>query len=427
MKKALLFLLFAALALLLTTLVALVLVLKIALAPSADEWPARFKVGPATLEIGVPTALRLATSSWFAPWFAGRRFDTPQGPVQVGWNEASNTLQLDCAPCAVQVPSLGTEPLRLDRLRLTARRDGGTLNGMLEALPAATAPSATASDGGENLLRARWDGRLTQKALQLDIHVAEAPIARWYTALAPSIPELQRARIDGSLEARVQLGLPSGRYSVQPQISQFEVQGLGTEAMLNARSSCGPPARLATDSWLARAVVAAEDQRFFSHPGFDVVEMLASLEGNQKAGQVERGGSTITQQLARLLVTGSERSAERKLRELLYATEMEQTLGKARILQLYLDNAPWGLGICGAEAAARRYFKRPARNLEPLQAVWLATMLTNPQVALDRWRSTGQVDVARAKAVVEGLRGVGRGQRDALIKNLESARFAAPS
>ena len=101
---------------------------------------------------------------------------------------------------------------------------------------------------------------------------------------------------------------------------------------------------------------------------------------------VERGGSTLTQQLARLLVTGGERSAERKLRELLYAVEMEQTLGKPRILRLYLDNAPWGVdasgGLCGAEAAARHYFRRAAVRLEPAQAVWLAAMLTTR-----RWRS----------------------------------------
>ncbi|KWT96887.1 MULTISPECIES: biosynthetic peptidoglycan transglycosylase [unclassified Variovorax] len=424
MKKALLFLLFGLLALVLTAAVAIYLVVKLALAPGPGEWPTRIKAGPFALDVGVPTAIRLATSSWFAPRLAGRTFQTGHGPVRVGWNEAAATLELDCAPCMAEVPALGNTPLRLDNLRFTARRDAGSLNGVLEATPAATTVSSVA---GDNVLRARWDGKLTQKSLQIHIDAPEAPIARWYSVLAPAIPELQRAKISGTLALRAQLDLPVNHLALHPRIEQFSVEGLGTEALLDARTSCGPPSRLAPDSWLARAVIAAEDQRFFSHPGYDLTELTAALDVNQKAGQVERGGSTLSQQLARLVVTGSERSAERKLRELLYAVEMEQTLGKPRILQLYLDNAPWGPGgLCGAEAAARRYFKRSARNLEPAQAVWLASMLNNPGAALDKWQRDGRIDGERAKWVAEGLRGLTRGQRESLQRNIAAARFAPP-
>ena len=423
MKKALLFLLFGLLALVLTAAVAVYLVVKLALAPSPGEWPTRVKAGPFTLDVGVPTAIRLATSSWFAPWLAGRSFQTEHGPVHVGWNEATTTLELDCAPCSASVPALGTTPIRLDNLRFTARRDAGSLNGVLEATPAATTVSSVA---GDNVLRARWDGRLTQKTLQLHIDAPDAPIARWYSVLAPALPELQRAKISGTLALRAQLDLPANLLALHPRIEQFRVEGLGTEALLNARTSCGPPSRLAADSWLARAVIAAEDQRFFSHPGYDLAELTAALDANQKAGQVARGGSTLSQQLARLVVTGSERSAERKLRELLYAVEMEETLGKPRILQLYLDNAPWGEGLCGAEAAARRYFKKSARNLDSAQAVWLAAMLNNPGVALEKWQRDGRIDGERAKWVAEGLRGLTRGQRESLLRNLATSRFAPP-
>ena len=423
MKKALFYLFFAFLALVLTAAVAIYLVVKLALAPGPDEWPTRVKTGPFSLNVGVPTAIRLATSSWFAPWLDGRSLDTRHGVIRFGWNEPTTTLELRCEPCSASVPALGSAPIRLDSLRITARRDAGSLNGMLEAAPAATTVSTVA---GDNVLRARWDGRLTQKTLQLHIDAPEAPIARWYTVLAPGLPELQRARIGGTLGLRAQVDLPAGSFSLHPRIEQFTVEGLGTEAMLNARSSCGAPARLANDSWLARAVIAAEDQRFFTHPGYDLAELTASIEANQKAGQVERGGSTLTQQLARLVATGGERSADRKLRELLYAVEMEQTLGKARILQLYLDNAPWGPNLCGAEAAARRYFKRSARNLEPAQAVWLAAMLNNPGLAVDKWQRDGRIDGERAKSVAEGLRGITRLQREALIRNVANARFAPP-
>jgi len=423
LKKALLYLLFAVLALVLTAAVAIYLVVKLALAPGPDEWPTRVKAGPFSLNVGVPTAIRLATSSWFAPWLDGRSLDTAHGTVRFGWNEPTQTLELRCAPCSATVPALGSAPIRLDSLRATVRRDAGSLNGMIEAAPAATTASPVV---GDNVLRARWDGRLTQKTLQLHIDAPEAPIARWYTVLAPGLPELQQARIDGTLGLRAQVDLPAGSFALHPRIAQFAVEGLGTEAMLNARSSCGAPARLATDSWLARAVIAAEDQRFFSHPGYDMAELTASIEANQKAGQVERGGSTLTQQLARIIAAGSERSTDRKLREMLYAVEMEQTLGKARILQLYLDNAPWGADLCGAEAAARRYFKRSARNLEPAQAIWLAAMLNNPGVAVEKWQRDGKIDVERAKWVAEGVRGVTRTQREALQKTLANARFAPP-
>lgn len=172
---------------------------------------------------------------------------------------------------------------------------------------------------------------------------------------------------------------------------------------------------LRTNSLLARAVIAAEDQRFFEHTGFDPVEMAHALRGNnQRALQLVgdkqhgmtgvRGASTLTQQVAKLLVTGGERSPVRKLRELLYAVEMEQTLGKARILRLYLDNAPWGANLCGAQAAAHTYFAKRADKLTTDEAAWLAAMLHNPTMEARRWVETGHINVERTKWVARGLR-----------------------
>jgi monofunctional biosynthetic peptidoglycan transglycosylase len=103
--------------------------------------------------------------------------------------------------------------------------------------------------------------------------------------------------------------------------------------------------------------------------------------------------------VAKLLVTGAVRSPVRKLRELLFAVEMEQTLGKARILHLYLDHAPWGATVCGAQAAAHTYFGKRADQLTAAQAVWLAAMLHNPAMEARQWRSTGQINQARAQWV----------------------------
>jgi hypothetical protein len=299
----------------------------------------------------------------------------------------------------------------VDRLRVTARRDAETLGGLLEASASGVA------------LRGHWNGRLTQRDLRLDIQADDAPIAHWYAVFAPELPELRHARIGGAMGLRAQLALPDGGYALHPQITGFTVEGLGTEAIIDARTSCGPASRLDSQSWLARAVISAEDQRFFNHPGYDLTELAASLAANQKAARTERGGSTLTQQLAKILVTGGEQNAQRKLRELLYAVEMEQTLGKARILALYLDNAPWGAHICGAEAAAQTYFKRPANQLEPAQAVWLAAMLTNPALAARKWQEEGHIDIDRANKVADGVRGITKAQRAALLRSVAAARF----
>lgn len=420
MRRTLRFLLFALLALVVTTLVALVLIAKLLLAPAAGEWTVPWRIGPVTLDVGVPTAIRLLTSPWLAPRLAGFDADTRYGPVRLGWEDGSSSLTLDCAPCSAPMPASGPQPLRVAQFKVTVRRDGNRLFGRFDAKP---------NDGAGKAepLRGRWDGRLSQTSLQIDVDADDAPITRWYAVLAPDLQELRQARIGGNLALHGRIVLPDGDLVLQPRISQFRVEGLGTEAVAGARSTgCGPSARLANDSWLARAVLAAEDQRFFTHPGYDLVELGAAASGNHKAGAVERGASTLTQQLAKLLFTGSERSSERKLRELLYAVEMEETLGKARILQLYLDNAPWGGTVCGAEAASKRYFGRSARALEPAQAVWLAAMLHKPSAELAEWRRAGSIDAARAKWVAEGVRGISRNQREALLKSVVTARFAPP-
>lgn len=422
LKKALLYALFATLALVLTAVVALYLVVKLALAPGPDEWPARLQFGPLAVDVGVPTALRLATSTWFAPWLDGHRFESRFGPVLMHWDEPGSALELRCAPCAFSLPALGSAPLTLASLRGTVRRDAGSLSGVLEATP--EAPGAGAED---KVLRARWNGRLTQKSLQIDINAPDAPIAQWYALLVPQLPELRHAHITGKLALNAQLTLPGGSYSLQPRISDFAVDGLATGATAGARNACGAPSRLTSESWLARAAVAAQDPRFFIHSGYEPAQLMAALGLDPKATQAEREGSTLGEQLAgQLAPAGRNEPGTERLRRLLYSVEMEETLGKTRILQLYLDNAPWGNGVCGAEAAAKQYFRRAARNLEPAQAVWMAALLHDPAAAIAEWQHDGRIDASRIKPIAEGMRGISKPQRDALQRSLELARFAPP-
>jgi len=134
-----------------------------------------------------------------------------------------------------------------------------------------------------------------------------------------------------------------------------------------------PYARIAAD--LKRAVVAAEDQRFVEHAGFDVGAIERAYETNARRGRVRRGGSTISQQLAKNLFLSPRRSYLRKGREAVITLMLEGVLGKRRILELYLNVIEWGDGVYGAEAAARYYFGVSAADLGPEDAALLAAVI----------------------------------------------------
>jgi monofunctional biosynthetic peptidoglycan transglycosylase len=130
--------------------------------------------------------------------------------------------------------------------------------------------------------------------------------------------------------------------------------------------------------FLIQAVLIAEDDKFFEHEGFDWDSMRRALDANMKKKRVLRGGSTITQQLAKNLFLSSERSLWRKLREAAIAFKLERQLGKKRILELYLNVIDWGPGIYGAENAAQAIFHCPAAALSLSQAIRLASIVPNP-------------------------------------------------
>jgi len=130
---------------------------------------------------------------------------------------------------------------------------------------------------------------------------------------------------------------------------------------------------------LRQAVVEGEDASFFTHEGFDWEGIKDAALYNFEAGKLKRGGSTITQQLAKNLYLSSERSLLRKAREALITRSLEQHLTKERILELYLNVAEWGHDVYGAEAAARHHFKKSSRDLTADEAAWLAAVLPAPR------------------------------------------------
>ena len=143
-----------------------------------------------------------------------------------------------------------------------------------------------------------------------------------------------------------------------------------------------------------RAVLIAEDARFYDHAGVDWHEVGESFEANWQEGRIVRGGSTITQQLAKNLYLSTSRDPIRKFKELLIAWMLEATLSKKRIFELYLNIIEWGRGIFGIEAAAQRYFHKSASQLTREQAARLAAVIPSPL----RRRPTDDNDYVNDKA-----------------------------
>lgn len=151
---------------------------------------------------------------------------------------------------------------------------------------------------------------------------------------------------------------------------------------------------------LKRAVIASEDDGFSNHDGVDWDALEKAWEKNAKAEQRAAarkpgpntdkaaatvrppkivGGSTITQQLAKNLFLSGERTLVRKGQEFVLTYVLEAFLSKQRILEIYLNNVEWGEGVFGAQAAAQHYFRKPASQLNAMEAARLAVMLPRPK------------------------------------------------
>lgn len=204
---------------------------------------------------------------------------------------------------------------------------------------------------------------------------------------------------------------------VDPNIAMLAVQNPPTTALMEVRAEeARRQGRSDFREWtwvplsfisphLQRAVIMAEDASFYSHQGFDWEGIREATGRNLRSWRLGRGGSTITQQLAKNLYLSSDKTLSRKAREALIALALERHLGKKRILELYLNVAEWGQGVYGAEAAARHYFGKSALELSPEEGALLAAILPAPR-SYDLLRMTRYLSV-RQKQI---LRWMERGQ-----------------
>lgn len=206
-----------------------------------------------------------------------------------------------------------------------------------------------------HLLRT-WPARAGAAAL-----VAFLAIFGWFVAdLLGSIP--------GKAELKAFSVMPSA--NVLYDIADREVFTIAKEQRIEVPLSQISPI-------LIKAVLAIEDRRFWDHDGFDPIRLAGSLIASAKAGEAVQGGSTITMQLARQSI-GREKTLRRKLKELLFAAQLEHHFTKEEILELYLNKVYFGDGLYGVEAAARGYFGKKASELNLGEAALLAGLLKAP-------------------------------------------------
>ena len=224
--------------------------------------------------------------------------------------------------------------------------------------------------------------------------------------LQTALPEQMLDPVVGAkMRGSFDLSLSAGGHSAYPESlrlelemgGEVEVEEDGPKAPVQALAATGVPwvggaaSQLVfpetTAHWvplsevpepLVRVLTAAEDAVFFEHQGFDFGGLERAMQHNLKVGAMERGGSTITQQLTKNLYLSRRRTVVRKLQEAYLTWRIEQVLSKARILEIYINMVHWGPGVFGLRQAAEHYFGKPVARLEAMEMALLATLLPNP-------------------------------------------------
>ena len=205
----------------------------------------------------------------------------------------------------------------------------------------------------------------------------------------------------------------------EPQITYLDRSG----AVLGVRGGqYAPPVNVAQlPGYVPAAFIAIEDRRFYEHQGVDALGIARALMADAMKRRMAQGASTITQQLARNLFLNNDQNLQRKATEALYAIQLERTYTKQQILGMYLSRANFGKGAWGIEAAAQRYFDKPASRLSIREAAMLAAIMKSPthynpadnpeksaertRLVLDAMVETNAITPARrAKALAEATK-----------------------
>jgi hypothetical protein len=311
-------------------------------------------------------------------------------------------MALNCLKCHFLLKDLSPKTVEFDAIDLTVNLNQHQLSGTL----------TTQSDGHSRSIQ--YSGLAHMNGLDLKWNLPTSPIADLLAPLKSHSDIIQKAQVTGTLSANGTLHWPSRIWSANPVIKNFNVTGLNTERLNTEPFEylCPAPSKQYAKNvisseiwqdkaqlgrWLPMAVIIAEDAQFMHHPGYNIDTLRHLL--SQEVANKRLGGSTITQQLAKYLFTDGERLWKRKIEELLYAVEMENTLGKQRILNLYLNTVDWAPATCGAFEAAKLYFAVKPEDLSPIQAAWLASILHKPHQAWQEQYKKNRPDINRVQEI----------------------------
>ena len=308
---------------------------------------------------------------------AGARLaDEPVGPMALRstgtlrWNGPAGTLSLEKA--RVDLGGEGAE-LFVDvevaaqpdpRMRVEVRAPALDWEAAVAFLPPALSPPRAAPP-----LRGTLSGWLA----------VSGPIRQW-----------ERWRLEGGIDPAGLSAAPGGPHTLRlARPFSFEARrpdGTPQEVVVGPENPDFVPLS-ELPPCVVRAVLASEDAGFYGHHGFDFGEMQEALSQSGARGRL-RGASTISQQLAKNLFLGPERTLARKVREALATVALEVALGKRRLLEIYLNLVEWGPGVYGVGAAAHHWFGKDVRDLDPKEAAFLASVIPNP-VRFEMYRRRG--------------------------------------
>ena len=297
------------------------------------------------------------------------------------------------------------------------------------------------------------DGYATADQVALNIAVPLTPLASVVDLFGDGVPEARRARISGEVSLGGQITGPNWAWTIEPGAKDLSVSDAtpGTFGQPIVRwktvdrsectqdAACTPKevhhitgprtagwVSLAEAGWMPEAVIAAEDIRFRSHPGFDLIAIQEAL-ANAASDERLRGGSTITQQLAKNLFLDGRRTLRRKLRELLLALSMEERMTKDAILTLYLNVVEFGPGIWGIQDAADAWFLKQPDQLSVREAAFLASILPAPRMWHQRITESGRAPRARVNGVLDRMRRRGSlSHADHALASAETLRVVPP-
>lgn len=277
-------------------------------------------------------------------------------------------------------------------------------------------PSSVWVEASYGAIDATTELTISEENLNASIKIPMTPIDDIASVFGELIPETSQMEMSGTIGLNATVTGPPWSWTATPRASDLSVSGglpgdLGdSQVRFKAGDSLhvvGPAidgwVPLNEAGWMAEATIAAEDIRFQEHPGYDLIAIQEAIDSAPNEERI-RGGSTISQQLAKNLFLDGRRTLLRKYRELLLALALEHRMSKDGILQLYLNAVEFGPNIRGIDQAAKAWFLKDPDQLSPREAAFLAAILPAPNAWHERISKTGKPPVLVVDRVLDRMR-----------------------